>query len=300
MNLGLRPSPLLLRPIAVFIGRAFLLPVAFFAPTSSYLHAQSHEQQHTPAPSLYSLGHYVGKIEAILQQDDGNATFAVLDENSTLRVGDAFFTGTLSLAQLHGPDSLSVRLGAEVAGELQGPRALLLSAGTILVCLPEETRFAIRSTVAAASYEGKGTFIVECTGNGGFKIIHLEGKGSYFTQKGGALKLKGGQLAFVIREPSEFGDVYDIDLLLLIRTSRLLNAFPELPPTIGRIGLSFYSQELLMKGKYNALIGDAPTDKNVQLWTFEKGEGKSDPIDTPEKDNKPSFFRRFFGGEKKK
>ena len=34
------------------------------------------EQQHTPAPSLYSLGHYVGKIEAILQQDDGNATFA--------------------------------------------------------------------------------------------------------------------------------------------------------------------------------------------------------------------------------
>lgn len=288
MKLGQRLASLTPQGIAAFC-------LLCFVPTVSHLQADPPRKI-----KAYDLGHYVGKIEALLQQDDGNATFAILDENSTLRVGDAFFTGTLSLAEFHGADSLSVRLGAEVAGEIQGPRALLLSAGTILVCLPDETRFAVRSTVASASYEGKGTFIVECTGNGGFKIIHLEGKGTYFTQKGGTLKLKGGQLAFVIRDPSEFGDVYDIDLLLLIRTSRLLNAFPELPPTIGRISLSFYTQELLMKGKYNALIGDAPTDKNVQLWAFEKGDGDGDPIDSPKKEDKPGFFRRLFGGKKKK
>jgi hypothetical protein len=35
-----------------------------------------------------------------------------------------------------------------------------------------------------------------------------------------------------------------------------------------RISLSIYAQQLRIKGKYNALIGDVPTDDNIQMWAF--------------------------------
>ena len=58
-------------------------------------------------------------------------------------------------------------------------------------------------------------------------------------------------------------------LMLLLKTCRLINAFPDPLDTFGRISLSVYSQELKLKGKYNALIGDAPTDTNLQVWSFD-------------------------------
>jgi hypothetical protein len=244
------------------------------------------------------LVYYAGKVEALLKDTDGNATFAILEQNATVGVGDGFFTGKRSIAEFHGPNSSSIRMGSEVTAELEGPQSVYLAAGTILVCLPEETSFSMRSTVASASYEGRGTFFIECTGNGGFKIIHLEGKGSYSTEKGGKLKLRGGQLCFVFRNPSEFGEIFDIDILLLVGTSRLLNAFPELPPTISRIGLTVYTQDLLMKSKYNALIGDAPTDKKIQLWTLENSKDKETPT-TSNPSKKTGFFRRIFGNKQR-
>ena len=245
----------------------------------------------------YRLGFYAGKVEALLNGLDGNSSFSVLEQNATVRPGEVLFTGKQSIAEFFGPNSSSIRMGSEVTAELEGPQSVYLAAGTILVCLKEESDLTVRSTVAKATYEGRGTFFIECTGNGGFKIIHLEGKGTYSTEKGGKLKLRGGQLCFVIRNPSEFGDIYDIDILLLVGTSRLLNAFPELPPTISRIGLTVYTQDLLMKSKYNALIGDAPTDKKIQLWALENSKDKRTP-NTQSSSKKTGFFRRIFGGKK--
>jgi hypothetical protein len=237
-------------------------------------------------------------VEALLKDRDRNATFATLEQNASVRSGDVLFTGKQSIAEFLGPNSSSIRMGSEVTVELEGPQSVYIAAGTILVCLPEESNFKMRSTVAKASYKGRGTFFIECTGNGGFKIIHLEGKGTYATEKGGKLKLRGGQLCFVIRKPSEFGDIFDIDILLLVGTSRLLNAFPELPPTISRIGLTVYTQDLLMKSKFNALIGDAPTDKKIQLWALENSKDNETPS-TSKSSKKTGFFRRIFGNKKR-
>jgi hypothetical protein len=41
-----------------------------------------------------------------------------------------------------------------------------------------------------------------------------------------------------------------------------------------RISLSVYAQQLRMKGKYNALIGDAPTNDNLQMWAFGEDDAK--------------------------
>jgi hypothetical protein len=72
----------------------------------------------------------------------------------------------------------------------------------------------------------------------------------------------------VLGSPSKLGNAYDIDLLLLLKSSRLINAFPTPLPSMKRISLSIYAQQLRIKGKYNALIGDVPTDDNIQMWAF--------------------------------
>ena len=74
--------------------------------------------------------------------------------------------------------------------------------------------------------------------------------------------------------PSRLGDAYDIDLMLMLKSSRLINAFPDLLPTFGQMYLALYVQELTIKGKFDALIGDAPTKDNLQLWAFGKNVPK--------------------------
>ena len=239
----------------------------------------------------FAITHSTGRIDALVTAPDGNKTLIQIKANGALRPGDAVFTGAKSRIEIVSPTGGIVRLGSEVAADLEGASALHISSGAALVCLEKEDTFSITSGKTAATYKGHGTFILQVTGNRGFKIIHLEGKGAYSTAAGGDLVLKGGQLCFVLGDPSEFGDVYDIDILLLARTSLLLNAFPELPPTIGRIGLSLYVQELKLTGKYDALIGDAPTDDRVQLWTLE--EGKDKPNENPKR--KPKKPGRFNG-----
>jgi hypothetical protein len=70
----------------------------------------------------------------------------------------------------------------------------------------------------------------------------------------------------------------------MIKTSGLLNAFQDPLPSFGRISLAIYTQELKLKGKYNALIGDAPTKDNLQMWQFGPSEDE----------NNKGFFNKIF------
>jgi hypothetical protein len=90
--------------------------------------------------------------------------------------------------------------------------------------------------------------------------------------------------------------------MLMLRSSLLINSFPDPLPTFERIGLAIYSQELKLKGKYDALIGNAPTKDKVQLWAFERGQGFS----SEKKQSKgksqsqgKGFLGRLFGGKSK-
>ena len=89
-------------------------------------------------------------------------------------------------------------------------------------------------------------------------------------------------MLLVLGNPTYFGDAYDIDIMLLLKSSRLINAYPTPLPTFEKIGLAIYIQELKLKGKYDALIGDATTNENLQLWKFKKSEPK-EGVDTKSK-----------------
>ncbi len=88
-------------------------------------------------------------------------------------------------------------------------------------------------------------------------------------------KIPAGRLVLVLGETNALGNAYDIDLMLLLKSSLLINAFETPPPTMKKIGLAVYSQQMRMGGKYDALIGDATTDKNLQMWVLgKKGKDK--------------------------
>ena len=156
-----------------------------------------------------------------------------------------------------------------------------------MLCTEEDSTVHFSSIESNATFIGKGTIIVEATSNGGFKFIPLEAKGSLTTAEGGTKVLQEGRMLFVLDNPSNFGDAYDIDLMLLVKSSRLLNYFPSPLPTFDQIGLAIYVQQLKLKGKYDALIGDATSKDNLQIWKFGKNAGKS----VNSSDNTKGFFR---------
>ena len=154
------------------------------------------------------------------------------------------------------------------------PNKFWLHSGSILFCTTEKKDIVFSTIHCTTSFSGKGTIIIEATKNGGFKFIPLEGKGTITTERGVSKDIIGGRMLLVLGKPTYFGDAYDIDIMLLLKSSRLINAYPTPLPTFEKIGLAIYIQELKLKGKYDALIGDATTNENLQLWKFKKSEPK--------------------------
>ena len=184
------------------------------------------------------------------------------------------------------------RLGSNSIARWYSDKKIWLDSGSALYCSTHEDTIVFSSVGSSATFTGKGTIIIEATKNGGFKFIPLEGKGTVNTEEGGTKEVVGGRMLLVLGNPTYFGDAYDIDLMLLLKSSRLVNAYPTILPTFKKIGLAIYIQELKLKGKYDALIGDANTEENLQMWKFGNNVGNIGGDASPKK----GFFGRFFGG----
>lgn len=218
--------------------------------------------------SQYPVTSFIkGKVEVIDKTDSLKPLFFDLESNTTIDSNKLVATGKGSRIELRQNNNYW-RLGSLSVCRWIKPNSFWLHSGSALFCTTEESEINIGSLETNATFRGKGTIIIEATSNGGFKIIPLEVKGTLSTKKGGTKNLMGGRLLLVLGQPTEFGDAYDIDIMLMLKTSRLINAFPSALPTFERIGLAVYVQELKLKGKYDALIGDATSNENLQLWKF--------------------------------
>ena len=58
----------------------------------------------------------------------------------------------------------------------------------------------------------------------------------------------------------------------------------------------FRYPSMKLRGKYDALIGDATTNENLQLWKFGKNTGV-EPSTSQSPESKKGFFQSFFGKE---
>lgn len=160
------------------------------------------------------------------------------------------------------------RVGSQSFVRFESQQQVWIHSGSLLLCLESEKTINFKSRTSDATFTGKGTIIIECLENGGFKFIPLEGDGVLKTVKDAPFPILGGRLVLVLGNPSYLGSSYDIDLMLLLQSSKLINYFPTPLSTFDQIGLALYIQQLKLKGKYNALIGDATTDNELQIWAF--------------------------------
>jgi hypothetical protein len=259
------------------LNKAFLLllKIAVAQPTAFFLSANDRP-----------IVNYVHGKSEILKTIDHNNTTNIYDLENSYRIGknDLICTGKGSRTELKSNDYI-LRIGSMSVVSCNSLNNLFIHSGSILVCITDPISFVISSIETNATFTGRGTIILESTENGGFKFIPIEAKGILSTENGGEKMVKSGRMILIMDNPSYFGDAYDIDLMLMLKTSRLINSFPEPLPSYGRISLAIYSQELRLKGKFNALIGDAPTNDNLQMWQF----GDSD-----ERNKKNGFFNRLF------
>ena len=195
-----------------------------------------------------------------------NHSLKQFEQNSSLHIGDSLHSKEQSLCEILN-DQFQVRIGSNSIFAFDND-SISITKGSLLLYKKNDDPITIQSELSSLKTTGQFTAIIECTSNGGFKFIPLEGKGEIIPAKGESKEIYRGRLTMVLGSPSKLGNAYDIDLLLLLKSSRLINSFPTPLPSMKRISLSIYAQQLRMKGKYNALIGDAPSDDNIQMWAF--------------------------------
>ncbi len=215
------------------------------------------------------VSYLTGKVEIIDSEIAGPESISDLEINATILPKHVLATGKGSRIALRQND-VRWRLGSLSVGRWFPNNSFWLHSGSALFCSSEDGDFTFSTREANATFSGSGTIIIEATANGGFKFIPLEAKGTIRTPKGDAQDVRGGRLLLVLGKPTRFGDAFDIDIMLLLKSSRLVNAFPDPLPTFDKTGLALYVQELKLKGKYDALIGDATTNENLQMWKFGK------------------------------
>lgn len=182
-------------------------------------------------------------------------------------------TGPSAFVEIYHHD-ITIRLGKNAIAEWVDARHWKIHEGSSLFCLEEKDSIKVSSSKGSSVITGPCTFIAEATSNGGYKMICLSGR-PYVQSGQKKSKIPAGRLVLVLGETNALGNAYDIDLMLLLKSSLLINAFEDPPPTMKKIGLAVYSQQMRMGGKYDALIGDATTDKNLQMWVLgKKGKDK--------------------------
>jgi hypothetical protein len=190
----------------------------------------------------------------------------ILSKGRVLEIQDYLTTGPKSYSEVKAY-GITLRQGSSSITQWIEKHHWKIHEGSLMVCLEDKMTFTISSSRGRADISGPCTFIAEATSNGGYKFITLSGN-PYIKTKEKKLRMPAGRLVLVLGEQESLGNAYDVDIMLLLQSSLLFNAFEEPPPTMKKIGLAIFAQQKRMKGKYNALIGDATSDKNLQMWVL--------------------------------
>ena len=217
-----------------------------------------------PTPPFYAITFANDGVDRLRESNNAPTELKKLSEGHVIKSADYLTTGPQSLTELKAY-GITLRQGSDTITQWMGDHHWKIIDGSVMFCLEDKMTLTVSSLKGSAKITGPCTFIAEATSNGGYKFITLSGN-PYIETKGKKLRMPAGRLVLVLGEQESLGNAYDVDIMLLLQSSLLFNAFEEPPPTMKKIGLAVFAQQKRMKGKYNALIGDATSDKNLQMW----------------------------------
>ena len=166
--------------------------------------------------------------------------------------------------------SRTLRIGRGSALEIKNEYQFYMFKGTFLHASRDQSKTIIESNQSRVTLEGSGTFIAETTPIG-FKIIILEGDfETYGTTS--SKTITSGELALITDSSGKISDPMQIELLLLLNTSRLITQFPKLLPTHTRLLSAAKVQSMRMKTKYDAFIGGVSENEQLRIWKVGRPE----------------------------
>jgi hypothetical protein len=163
----------------------------------------------------------------------------------------------------------AVRVGGGSDLQLESGGGVMLSNGAVLIQpLLEGFKTEVLTRKCEFSIDGPGCFVIETTSNGGCKVVLLSESSTVVLKNGKERKLVPGNLLFLIPEKSDFGPMVNIDLNAFRATSLLVKGFEKPLEREASIRLAAFKQNFRIKGRTNALIGDAKNADNYEVLFF--------------------------------
>lgn len=156
------------------------------------------------------------------------------------------------------------RLGRKSGLELRPDYSLNLHRGSTLCTHKDFREWKIASSGCSVHIQGAGTWMLECL-TAGLKFILLEGEMSINNSNKSQI-MKSGDLVIINTKSSQASKPIQVELPLLLGTSRLINGFSTPLPSKTRMISAAHVQALRLKRRYEAFVGDVSEEKKLQLW----------------------------------
>ncbi|MBW8781284.1 MAG: hypothetical protein JF599_05270 [Verrucomicrobia bacterium] len=223
------------------------------------------ETPDTPGPTTLSFV----RGQVLLRAPQGKIEFA--KAGRVVAEGATVVTGENAHAEVKPPAGLW-RLGRRAVFTPRADGARLL-AGTVLAVIPAGRTWSVESARGLVAL-GEGTWILQAVDNEGLKLICLDGPAEAVAlgevtapapEPTRHVRLRPGELAFLLPGGRAFGPVVTIFLQELLATSRLVQDFPDDLPDARRLKNLATAQGEQLKAVSNALVAGAQDEKGFQL-----------------------------------
>ena len=164
-----------------------------------------------------------------------------------------------------------LRIGQQSVIEFRNPNHLRIFNGSALLLLSKQQSLNLETNGTLIQLTGRGTFMFESPKGKNLKIIMLEGKALLSSAKA-KQSLQAGELVLVQAGNPDSGQTINVDLPLLLATSRLINNFSAPLPSQSKLISAAKVQAIRLKKRYEALIGNTNDQNQLRLWALRKEE----------------------------
>ena len=200
-----------------------------------------------------------------------------LEKPLQLRLGEKFkraspfaiLVAKDSYAEMTFPTELIIRIGQQSVIEFRNLNHFRIFNGSSLFSLPKPQSLNLETNGTNIQLSGRGTFMLESPQGRNLKIIMLEGQ-ALLTSAQAKQNLNAGQLVLVQTGTPDFGQTINVDLPLLLSTSRLVNNFSSALPSQSKLISAATVQAVRLKKRYEALIGNTNDQNQLRLWALRK------------------------------
>lgn len=164
-----------------------------------------------------------------------------------------------------------LRIGQQSVIEFRNPNYLRIFNGSALLLLSKQQSLNLETNGTKIQLTGRGTLMFESPKGKNLKIIMLEGKALLSSAKA-KQSLQAGELVLVQAGNPDSGQTINVDLPLLLATSRLINNFSAPLPSQSKLISAAKVQAIRLKKRYEALIGNTNDQNQLRLWALRKEE----------------------------